>query len=76
MAQAISSVHDNIQPHLSGILTVAERQRLKRVAAAAYLLMQELDQEVLATFKHADDLVDCFVRLHESTLHESLSLLV
>lgn len=69
-------IQDNIHWHPNGILTVAERERLKRVAAAAYLLVQELDQEVLATFKHADELVDCFVRLHESTLQDSVGLLM
>lgn len=70
----VVNVHENITPHLRGTLTEAERQRLMRVAAAAYLLMQELDEEVLATFSHADELVDCFVRLHESTLQDSLGL--
>ncbi len=74
MKQA-ANVQQNIQPMLGGTLTRAERERLMRVAAAAYLLVQELDQEVLASFKHADELVDCFVRLHEDTLQESLGLL-
>jgi|GEM_PF-1788829 hypothetical protein len=74
MKQA-ANVQQNIQPILGGTLTRAERERLMRVAAAAYLLVQELDQEVLASFKHGDELVDCFVRLHEDTLQESLGLL-
>lgn len=49
----------------------AERQRLRRVAAATCLLARELDEGILEACEHADALVDSFVRLHELSLARS-----
>lgn len=55
----------------SGMLSEADRLRLRRVAAATYLLARELDKDSLEGFEHADVLMDCFVRLHELSLKQS-----
>jgi hypothetical protein len=49
----------------------AERQRLRRVAAATCLLARELDEGVVEACEHTDALVDSFVRLHELSLARS-----
>lgn len=73
MEQA-ANTQQNIQPILGGVPTRAERERLLRVAAAACLLLRELDGDTFETFESAELLAHCLGGLPEETVREALAL--
>ncbi len=52
----------------------AERERLLRVAAAACLLLRELDGDTFETFESAELLAHCLGGLPEDTVREAMAL--
>jgi|GEM_PF-1662246 hypothetical protein len=52
----------------------AERERLLRVAAAACLLLRELDGDTFETFESAELLAHCLGGLPEETVREAMAL--
>lgn len=51
-----------------------ERERLLRVAAAACLLLRELDGDTFETFESAELLAHCLGGLPEDTVREAMAL--
>lgn len=52
----------------------AEREKLLRLAAAACLLLRELDGDTFETFESAELLAHCLRGLPESTVREAMGL--
>jgi hypothetical protein len=52
----------------------AERQPLLKLAAAACMLIHDLDDDTLETFESAELLADCLRRMPEDVVHEAMRL--
>lgn len=52
----------------------AEREKLLRLAAAACLLLRELDGDTFETFESAELLAHCLSGLSEETVREAMAL--
>lgn len=60
--------------HLEYARLRAEREKLLRLAAAACLLLRELDGDTFETFESAELLAHCLGGLPEDTVREAMGL--
>ncbi|MGD9786729.1 MAG: hypothetical protein AB7U30_02135 [Sulfuricellaceae bacterium] len=73
MPQTLNSL-DSASLRLEVARLRAERQALLRLAAAACMLIHDLDGDTLETFESAELLADCLRRMPEDVVYEAMRL--